>query len=139
MSTLQKTLRVLLVTLVAFLAITAIPGGLALLLGINAPPVGMLQGSPFADFTIPGLTLMVVVGGSAAIATYLLVRRRGIGFFAAGLAGAVVMAFEFVQVLAIGSPAGPARVMQILYFFLGLTLVVASLVLLQVREPAGGR
>jgi hypothetical protein len=37
------------------------------------------------------------------------------------------MSFEFVEVLAIGSPVGPARVMQLLYFGVGVALIAGSL------------
>jgi hypothetical protein len=48
------------------------------------------------------------------------------------------MSFEFVEVLAIGSPAGPARVMQLLYFAVGIALVVASTagMLIDTLEPS---
>jgi hypothetical protein len=57
----------------------------------------------------------------------LLVRKSRIAIPAAIASGLVVMTFEFVEVLAIGSPPGPARVMQILYFGIGAVLVAASL------------
>lgn len=127
MSVLLRPLRILLTVLVTFLWITAIPGGLALLVGFYAPPTSMLEGSVFSDFTIPGLTLMVLVGGTAAAATFLLARGSRFALTGVSLSGIVVMAFEFFQVLVIGSPAGPSRVMQLLYFFLGLSLVAISL------------
>lgn len=126
MSRLLRPLRVLLLGLSGFLAVSAIPGGLALLAGFYAPPVEQLKGSVFADFTIPGLSLLFVVGGSAGLATVLLLRRSRFSFASAAAAGLIVMTFEFVEVLAIGSPAGPARVMQLLYFALGAALVAAS-------------
>jgi len=123
-------MRTLLLTLVAFLAITAIPGGFALLLGTYAPPTSMLEGTVFSDFTIPALTLMVAVGGGATLAMVLLVRRSRFSLLSACLVGTVLMCFEFVQVLVIGSPAGPARLMQIFYFSLGLAIVALALVLM---------
>jgi hypothetical protein len=94
----------------------------------------MLRGSAFSDFTIPAFTLILVVGGTAAVATLLLARRSRFGLISAGLAGALVMSFEFVQVLAIGSPPGPAHVMQLIYFFLGLALVAISLPLMHLEH-----
>jgi hypothetical protein len=37
------------------------------------------------------------------------------------------MFFEFVEVLVIGSPAGMARTLQILYFGTGTAIIVASM------------
>jgi len=39
----------------------------------------------------------------------------------------VIMFFEFVEVMIIGSPAGPARFMQIFYFGLGTAIEIAAL------------
>lgn len=119
-------LRAALIFLVGFLALTAIAGGIALLAGLNAPPVAMLGGSPFGSYTIPGLALLFVVGGSALVATVMLVRRHPRGVAAAMLAGAVIIGFEIVEVLVIGSPAGVARNLQVFYFVLGgLILLLA--------------
>ena len=123
-----------LIVLSGFLALSAVPGGVTLLAGVYTPPVQQLKGSVFASFLVPGLALLVVVGGTAVLAFVLLLRRRALGPAMSGLAGAFVMAFEFVEVLAIGSPPGPAFVMQVLYFGIGLGLVCLSLLLLLVRS-----
>ena len=132
MSQFRRFVHILLIVLAGVLGLSAVPGGITLLLGFYAPPVEQLKGSVFADFTIPGLTLLLLVGGSAVLATVLLVRRSRFGALSAALAGAIVMSFEFVEVLAIGSPPGPARVMQLLYFGVGLSLVAISLVALSI-------
>jgi len=124
---LLAALRGVLIVLTGFLALSAIPGGIALLAGVYAPPVQQLEGSVFSSFFVPGLVLLVAVGGSALLAFVLLTRRKRFGTVMAGLAGACVMTFEFVEVLAIGSPPGPAFVMQALYFGIGLGLVCISL------------
>lgn len=67
-------MRRILIALHGFLAITATGGGcgLGLLTGTGAPPVEMLAGSLFASYAIPGLALLVVVGGLASSAALLL-------------------------------------------------------------------
>lgn len=87
----------------------------------------MLNGSIFKDFTIPGLALGLIVGGSALFAAILLIRKNKFAVIASASAGVIIMFFEFVQVLVIGSPAGPARFMQILYFGLGTAIICVSL------------
>lgn len=124
---LAGTLHALLVALAVFLGLTAAAGGVMLLMGVYAPPVEQLQGSAFSDFTIPGAFLLIVVGGSATCAALMLARKHILALPAAGLAGAIIMCFEFVQVIVIGSPPGAPRVMQVLYFGVGLTLVLGSL------------
>ena len=128
MSHSRRALHVLLIVLAGILGLSAVPGGITLLVGFYAPPVEQLKGSVFSDFTVPGLALLFVVGGSAVLATVLLVRRSTFSSLSAALAGVIVMSFEFVEVLAIGSPPGPARVMQHLYFGIGLALVSLALV-----------
>lgn len=134
MKPLQKALRPILILCAGFLAVTAIPGGGMLLLGVYAPPVEMLRGSFFGSFVVPGLALAVVVGGTSLLALALLVRRSPWGDFSAAISGLTVMSFEFIQVLSIGSPAGPARAMQLGYFALGILLVAAALLRAQVRS-----
>lgn len=119
------------------LGLSAVPGGITLLAGFYAPPVEQLEGSVFRDFTVPGLSLLLVVGGSAVLATVLLARRSRFAWLGSAFSGLAVMSFEFVEVLTIGSPPGPARVMQALYFGVGLGLVSASLaaMLIDLLEP----
>lgn len=130
MNRLQSSLRAALILLAGFLSLSAIPGGIMLLAGFYAPPVEQLRGSVFSSFLLPGLALLFIVGGSALLATVLLVRRSRFGPASTALAGVIVMSFEFVEVLAIGSPPGPALVMQAAFFSLGLVLVCGSLYLI---------
>ena len=127
MHLLRKTLYTSLIILNIFLALTAIPGGFCLLTGIAAPPIEELKGSIFTDYTIPGLALMIIVGGSALLASVLLIRKYKYAVFYSAIAGLIIMVFEFVEVLAIGSPTGAGLVMQIIYFVLGTIMVLAVL------------
>ena len=127
METLKKTLRILLIVLTFFLAITAVLGGITLLVGFYAPPLDYLQGSIFTSFAVPGLALSLLVGGGALLAAILLLRRNKYATLFAAAAGIMIMFFEFVEMLVIGSPAGPARFMQVFYFGLGTALEIAAL------------
>lgn len=123
----SSLLRVVLIGLSGFLAVSSIPGGVALLAGLNAPPVEMLAGSIFSSYLLPGLVLLLIVGGSALLSTVLLVRRSRLASASAVFAGAIVMTYEFVEVLAIGSPPGLALALQVLYFSNGIALVCVGL------------
>jgi hypothetical protein len=123
----RKTLNIILIVLTIFLALTAVAGGIALIANLNTPPVAMLEGSLFRDYTIPGLALAVIVGGSALCAAILLLRKSKFGPLAAAAAGVIIMFFEFVEALIIGSPVGVARNLQIFYFGLGTLIVVVAM------------
>jgi len=90
------------------------------------PPVEMLAGSPFDSYTIPGLALGLIVGGSALTAGIQLIRKNKFSSLVSASAGVIVMTFEFVEVLVIGFPEGAAGFMQLLYFGLGIIIVVVS-------------
>lgn len=119
----RKILYPALVTLNIFLALTAIPGGFCLLTGIAAPPLDELKGSIFTNYTIPGLALMIIIGGSALAAAIMLIRKYRFALFYSAIVGLIIMTFEFIEVLAIGSVTGAGLVMQIIYFVLGVLLV----------------
>jgi hypothetical protein len=123
----RTALNIVLIILTLFLALTAAVGGIALLTNLNTPPVEMLQGSPFRDYTIPGLALAVIVGGSALFAAILLLRKSKFAILSAATAGVIIMFFEFVEALIIGSPAGVARMLQIFYFGLGTLIVIVAM------------
>ena len=123
----QKSLYVVLIVLTIFLALTAVAGCVQLVEGTYAPPVEMINGSIFKDFTIPSLALGLIVGGSAIFATVLLIRKSKFSILFATTAGIIIMFFEFVEVMIIGSPAGIARTLQIFYFGLGTAITIASM------------
>jgi hypothetical protein len=124
---LGKVVSIALIVLNLFLAITAVLGGISLLAGFNAPDVGALQGSIFEDYTIPGLSLAVIVGGSALWAAVLLIRKNRFALLFSIAAGIIIMFFEFVEVLVIGSPPGASFVLQLFYFGLGTLIAALSI------------
>jgi len=63
----------------------------------------------FKDSSVPGLALFFIVGGSALFATILLYRKSKFAVLFSATAGIIIMFFEFVEVMIIGSPAGIAR------------------------------
>lgn len=118
--------RYILIMLDAFLAITALAGGIGLLTGAISLEVELLQGSPFRSYTIPGLALLILVGGGALLATGLLLRLPNLGVLASGATGVMILIFEIVEVLVIGSDPGVARTLQLLYGSLGLLMVLLA-------------
>jgi DMSO reductase anchor subunit len=123
MQLLKKTLYTTLTILNIFLALTAIPGGFCLITGIAAPPVEELKDAIFTDYTIPGLVLMIIVGGSALLTGILLIRKNKYAVLLSAAVGLIIMVFEYVQVLEIRSTKGAELVMKIIYFALGVVII----------------
>ncbi len=123
----KAPIHIALIVMTIFLSLTALAGCIQLLEGTYAPPLEMLNGSIFKDYTVPGLALGLIVGGSAALAAVSLIRRSKFATLFAVASGVFIMIFEFVEVVASGSPAGAARTLQIFYFTLGTLIVIVSL------------
>ncbi len=73
----------LLVVLLVFLAVGAIPAGLSLVIdptgsSIGFPPelLDQLQGSPFKNFLVPGLFLVILLGFLPLLTSYGLITRK---------------------------------------------------------------
>ncbi|HET6924521.1 MAG TPA: hypothetical protein VFH39_01675 [Candidatus Saccharimonadales bacterium] len=82
--------RKLVLGLLAFNGLTAIVGGMALVAGINTPPIEWLDGTVFADYVVPGIILTFIVGGSAAIAAWYIWWRQPAGSLLGVLAGSIM-------------------------------------------------
>jgi hypothetical protein len=91
--------RAMLLVLQGFVAITAIAGAV---LVVPTLPLDWIRHGPMRDFTIPAVTLGLVVGGSAIVALALLVVDSPRAGVASMVAGALMVAFEFVEITVVG-------------------------------------
>lgn len=132
----QKIAGWILIFLNGFLAVTALAGGIGLIFGLNDPSGELLRDSVFTSFMIPGLALLVFVGGSALTAAIQRIRKHPSGLLASLIAGIMILCLETMEVSVIGSPAGIARNLQIFYFFLGL-FIIAVVILSRNKENSG--
>ena len=103
-------------------------------------PADFLATSLFASFTVPGLILLVVVGGSQTLAGMLLVMRRESALLWSAIAGFGILIWIFVET---GLIRGWSW-LQVLYFVTGtaqLALVFAMLGIVGwlPRSPLGDR
>lgn len=100
----QRLERIALIALELFTGIMALVGTVGLLTGAwsQGLPVEWLRGSPFTSYVVPGLALLVFVGGSAILAAILLLRQDPLGASLSVLAGLILVVFEIVQYLVIG-------------------------------------
>ena len=117
-----KMARIALVVLEAFLGVTAVIGGVGLLLGWEKAPVSQLQGSPFGSYLIPGLALMVLVGGSAIVAAAAVWRGQKFGALASAVSAAMILGFEVVEYAVIGYQSG----LQVFYVLVGFAILALA-------------
>src|SRR5262245_30500916 len=122
----MRGFRRTLISACAFLALTTVAGGVGLLTDAVSPGEPPLHGSPFTSFVVPGLVLLVVVGGAARTATLLLLARHRDAGRAVVVAGLTIVCYEAVEVATLGSPAGVAGALQAFYALFGLVLVAAA-------------
>jgi hypothetical protein len=106
-----KLVRIMIGVLAAFIALSAIGGGIVLLAGtyqdgvlIEAGgrgqfPLEWLQNTPFSNYTIPALVLAFIVGGSSLIATVTVFASREVGVLASMAAGLIMAGFIVVEVV----------------------------------------
>lgn len=85
---LRATTYWLLVSVAIFNALSAIGGGIGMIVadGLSMPK-SLLADTPFTTFAIPGLILLVVVGGTQLSAAVLLLARRESALFWSAVAG----------------------------------------------------
>jgi hypothetical protein len=126
-----------LVALTAFNALSAIAGGIAVLVtnGLGMP-TSMLASGPFTSFVGPAVILTVIVGGSQVLASGLLIARREASLLWTAVAGFVMLIWIFVETIMIGG----VSFLQVLYFATGGAQIILVLALLGVvawlpRQP----
>ena len=112
-------IRIPLVVLEAFVALTALIAGVALLIGAFSAqwlPVERLQSTHLSDYTIPMLLLTTVVGGSSLVAAVTVFTGREVSVLASLAAGAILIGGVFVELAMVDH----MTFLQPFYFVLGL-------------------
>src|SRR2546421_3935602 len=101
----HKGIRIALVIIEAFIGLGAVAGGIALLRGVFAQgiPVAWLAGTPFSDYTLPGLLLLIVVGGGMLLAAATVLIRREWAVLVSAVAGIFMVGFEVVEAASVDS------------------------------------
>ena len=120
-------MRIMLLTLVAFILFGAVFGGLLMmseprgyLLGLQP---AILKTTPFTDFLLPGLLLLIVVGGVFLVGFFLLLVRHPHRYGWSLAAGTVLLSWLLVQYLLI-----PVSLwLDIFFFGLALGVILTSL------------
>lgn len=110
-------------------------GGISLVLGpkgeIMHMPVSYLEGSPFSDYLVPGLILMLVLGVFPLVALIGLWLRRLWAWYASFAVGCGLMIWILVEVTII-----PYDLLQVIFGVVGALIAVVTL-LAPVRRYCG--
>jgi hypothetical protein len=118
-------IRIPLLIVNPFVAVTAVVGGLALVTGLEGDrfPLKLLESTPFSSYVLPGLILTVVVGGSATLAVIALLHGLDNGASVSIVAGAILMGWIIGEALLLHQPSW----FEAFYFALGLTMAALGL------------
>lgn len=129
--------RWILAALCLTVGVTAIAGGITLVARPDGSllqlPVSVLRHSPFSGFLIPGLILLLVVGGANLIAGGLVARDAPAGNAAAALAGLALLGWIVVQMLLLRTVEG----LQVVYLLAALA-ILAEARHRHARQPSRG-
>ena len=120
------TQRIAMGALALFIAVSAAAGALGLIGGGLAFPPEWLEGTPFVNYIGPGLILGVVVGGSALVASLLILRSHPWAIPAAFAAGVIQLGWIVGEVLLIGTFGAVMLWLQVLYGLAGALLAVLA-------------
>ncbi len=125
----HKVIRIALLVLETFIWTSALAGGIGVVQGVafgQALPLARLAGTPFSDFTIPGLVLVIVVGGTALFAAATVFIQREWAVLVSVLAGLLMAGYEVVEVVTISSKVGNGLPIvlgvQLIWFVPGLAI-----------------
>jgi hypothetical protein len=124
-----KRRRIALAVMEGCIGLSAIGGGIAILSGAfdRWLPPAWLAGTPFTNYTIPGLVLLIVIGGGMLLAALtVFVQREWAVLFQAGM-GMMMIGFEVVEAVIIDrfheAVVASTVVQQLLFSGLGVVLL----------------
>jgi hypothetical protein len=116
----------LLFILLLFTAITSIPSGVLLMLKPDGAffnmPLSMLNATPFKNFLIPGMALLVAVGGANLVALIKNIKHQSNRYSWAIAAGAILCGWIGIQILLINAMSW----LHFLYGGIGLLTVLTA-------------
>lgn len=124
----HKGIRIALAVIEVFIGVGAIYGGTAILTGAFDQWLAgdWLRGTPFTGYTIPGLTLAMVIGGGMLLSAATIFARREWAVLLSATMGLMMVCFEVVEAVSVDGDLGNFLLfvvgMQLLYFVLGLLI-----------------
>jgi hypothetical protein len=125
----------ILLVLIIFQGLSGLLGGIGLILDPSGEslqiPISWLDNSPFSNYLIPGLILLIVLGFLPVVVFYGLMKKLSWSWFAAFFVGAALIIWIVVEISIIGYHAQPP--LQLIYGVAGL-LILVSVLLPSVRR-----
>jgi hypothetical protein len=119
----------LLIGALLFQGISGTIGGVALVMDPSGAtlriPTSWLAGSPFEDYSVPGLILLLVLGVFPLFVPYGIRTRARWAWFGSFCVGAALIVWIVMEILIIGYHARPP--LQLIYGSLGMTILVLPL------------
>lgn len=119
-------MKTLLLILVSFVAVTAIPSGLLLVISPGGDiihlPLSLLNSTPFKSFLLPGIILTFIVGGVNLLAAISLIRGSVNRYNGALAGGIIISGWIVVQVILINA----VHWLHFLYFGIGIIIILLA-------------
>lgn len=123
----HKGVRLMLLVLEAFVALTSLVCGVGLAVGVIQFPLAWLAGAPVHDYILLGWVMAIVVGGSSLLAALTMLTGREVGVLFSALAGSLLLCFEVVEVSLVDRNLGIWLLLvvplQTIYSVIGLALI----------------
>ena len=121
-----KILKILLFFLVSFTALTSALSGLLMIINPNGEilnlPLKLLEGTPFKNFMIPGILLLIIVGGINLLAAFFYVRNHPKRYNWTMAGGVIISGWIISQMIIIHA----VHWMHILYLTIGISVILLS-------------
>ncbi|MBU2650814.1 MAG: hypothetical protein KKA81_07755 [Bacteroidetes bacterium] len=118
-----------LIVLMIFQGLSGLGGGIGLIIDPSGEtlhiPLNWLQGSPFSDFLIPGIILLLVLGLFPLAVSYALIRKLSWSWMASLVVGIALIIWIVVEILIIGYQPKPP--LQLIYGLAGIFMVILVL------------
>lgn len=119
----------MLMALVVFQGLSGIFGGIGLVVDPTGAtlqiPLEWLSGSPFPDYLVPGIVLLLVLGIYPLAVFYGLFKRNQLAWYGSLLLGIALMIWLGVEIIVIGYKPDPP--LQAVYGTVGILILVCTM------------
>lgn len=117
---------IILLILILFQGLSGLLGGVGLVLDPSGKslqiPISWLENSPFNDYFIPGLILLIILGAFPIVTIYGLWYKMKWGWLFAQVLGLALIIWIGVEILIIGYQPKPP--LQLIYGLVGLIILI---------------
>lgn len=109
-----------------FVMLTSILGAILMIAGLDSNlSTSLLSGTPFTDFFIPGILLLIIVGSTSTLSSIAYIKNITPSKTIFGMiTGLVLSIWISIEVLVLNQPA--PTLIEGIYFFLGISMIILS-------------